>query len=94
MTMPDGSTAAPSYGAGLARYLRRSDVMVIEVDRPNRAEHGRRTRVSGTRHELPARRTLCRRSREPGAPQVLKVDLVRHHVTGGAHAARLTSRSL
>lgn len=39
------------------------------------AEHGSRTRVSGTRHELSGRRTPCRRPRGAGTPQVMKVDL-------------------
>lgn len=36
-----GVEGTGSYGAGLARYLRRADVEVIEVDRPNRAERRR-----------------------------------------------------
>ena len=37
-----GVEGTGSYGAGLARFLRRADVAVIEVDRPNRAERRRR----------------------------------------------------
>ena len=37
-----GVEGTGSYGAGLARFLRRADVEVIEVDRPNRAERRRR----------------------------------------------------
>jgi len=36
-----GVEGTGSYGAGLARFLRRADVAVIEVDRPNRAERRR-----------------------------------------------------
>ena len=36
-----GVEGTGSYGAGLARYLRRANVDVIEVDRPNRAERRR-----------------------------------------------------
>ena len=36
-----GVEGTGSYGAGLARYLRRSGVKVIEVDRPNRAARRR-----------------------------------------------------
>jgi transposase len=36
-----GVEGTGSYGAGLARFLRRADVEVIEVDRPNRAERRR-----------------------------------------------------
>ena len=36
-----GVEGTGSYGAGLARYLRRADIEVIEVDRPNRAERRR-----------------------------------------------------
>jgi transposase len=45
-----GVEGTGSYGAGLARYLRRADVAVIEVDRPNRAERRR----SGTSDPLDA----------------------------------------
>ena len=36
-----GVEGTGSYGAGLARFLRRADLEVIEVDRPNRAERRR-----------------------------------------------------
>ena len=36
-----GVEGTGSYGAGLARFLRRAEVDVIEVDRPNRAERRR-----------------------------------------------------
>jgi transposase len=37
-----GVEGTGSYGAGLARYLRRSGVEVLEVDRPNRQERRRK----------------------------------------------------
>lgn len=37
-----GVEGTGSYGAGLARYLRRSGVDVVEVDRPNRQERRRK----------------------------------------------------
>jgi transposase len=37
-----GVEGTGSYGAGLARYLRRAGVDVVEVDRPNRQERRRR----------------------------------------------------
>src|ERR1700683_4150721 len=36
-----GMEGTGSYGAGLARYLQRQGIIVIEVDRPNRAERRR-----------------------------------------------------
>ena len=36
-----GVEGTGSYGAGVVRFLRRADVEVIEVDRPNRAERRR-----------------------------------------------------
>jgi len=36
-----GVEGTGSYGAGLARFLRRGSIEVIEVDRPNRAERRR-----------------------------------------------------
>jgi hypothetical protein len=35
-----GVEGTGSYGAGLSNFLRRADVVVIEVDRPNRANAG------------------------------------------------------
>ena len=49
-----GVEGTGSYGAGLARFLRRADVEVIEVDRPNRAERRR----SGKSDPLDAVRRL------------------------------------
>ena len=37
-----GVEGTGSYGAGLARYLRRAGVEVLEVDRPNRQERRRK----------------------------------------------------
>jgi transposase len=37
-----GVEGTGSYGAGLARYLRRAGVDVVEVDRPNRQERRRK----------------------------------------------------
>ena len=54
-----GVEGTGSYGAGLARYLRRVGVEVIEVDRPNRAEAPAQRQVRSPR----------RRRGRPGRPQ-------------------------
>ena len=57
-----GVEGTGSYGAGLARFLRRADVEVIEVDRPNRAERRRSRQVRSPRR----RRSGSSRPRWPG----------------------------
>src|SRR5439155_10570291 len=42
MVVRVGVEGTGSYGAGLARYLRRAGVEVVEVDRPNRQERRRK----------------------------------------------------
>jgi transposase len=60
-----GVEGTGSYGAGLARYLRRADIAVIEVDRPNRAERRRSGKsdpldaVEAARAALGGRAHLC-----------------------------------
>ena len=73
-----GVEGTGSYGAGLARYLRRVGVEVIEVDRPNRDERRRSGKsdpldaVEAARAALSGRATGSPKSRD-GAVEAIRV---------------------
>jgi transposase len=76
-----GVEGTGSYGAGLARYLRRMGVQVIEVDRPNRDERRRSGKsdpldaVEAARAALSGRATGSPKSRD-GAVEAIRVLVV------------------
>ena len=76
-----GVEGTGSYGAGLARFLRRADVEVIEVDRPNRAERRRSGKsdpldaVEAARAALGGRATSISKSKD-GAVEAIRVLVV------------------
>jgi hypothetical protein len=57
-----GVEGTGSYGAALARYLRRAGVRVIEVNRPDRAARRRRGKTDTVDAEAAARAVLDRRA--------------------------------
>jgi len=76
-----GVEGTGSYGAGLARFLRRADVEVIEVDRPNRAEHRRSGKSDPLDAVEAARATLGGRAKsisksKDGAVEAIRVLVV------------------
>ena len=76
-----GVEGTGSYGSGLARYLRRSGVKVIEVDRPDRQKRRRTGKsdpidaVEAARAALGGRATGCPKSRD-GAVEAIRVLVV------------------
>ena len=76
-----GVEGTGSYRAGLARYLRRAGVEVIEVDRPNRAEHRRSGKsdpidaVEAARAALGGRAKSISKSKD-GAVEAIRVLVV------------------
>ena len=76
-----GVEGTGSYGAGLARFLRRADVEVIEVDRPNRAERRRSGKsdpldaVEAARAALGGRAKSISKSKD-GAVEAIRVLVV------------------
>jgi transposase len=76
-----GVEGTGSYGAGLARFLRRAHIEVIEVDRPNRAERRRSGKsdpldaVDAARAVMSGRATSISKS-EDGAVEAIRVLVV------------------
>ena len=76
-----GVEGTGSYGAGLARHLRRAGIRVIEVDRPNRDERRRSGKsdpldaVEAARAALSGRATGSPKSRD-GAVEAIRVLVV------------------
>ncbi len=76
-----GVEGTGSYGSGLARYLRRAGVRVIEVDRPNREERRRSGKsdpldaVEAARAALSGRASGSPKSRD-GAVEAIRVLVV------------------
>jgi transposase len=76
-----GVEGTGSYGAGLARFLRRAQVEVIEVDRPNRAERRRSGKSDPLDAVEAARAALGRRAKsiaksKDGAIEAIRVLVV------------------
>jgi transposase len=90
-----GVEGTGSYGAGLARFLRRSHIEVIEVDRPNRAERRRSGRsdpldaVEAARAALGGRATSISKSKD-GAVEAIRVLVVAKRSARGARIKALT----
>jgi len=90
-----GVEGTGSYGAGLARFLRRADVEVIEVDRPNRAERRRSGKsdpldaVEAARAALGGRAKSISKSRD-GAIEAIRVLVVAKRSARGARIKALT----
>jgi transposase len=90
-----GVEGTGSYGAGLARYLRRADVEVIEVDRPNRAERRRSGKsdpldaVEAARAALGGRAKSISKSKD-GAVEAIRVLVVAKRSARGARIKALT----
>ena len=87
-----GVEGTGSYGAGLARFLRRADVEVIEVDRPNRAERRRSGKsdpldaVEAARAALGGRAKKAVSKSKDGAVEAIRVLVVAKR---SARAARV-----
>jgi transposase len=90
-----GVEGTGSYGAGLARFLRRADVEVIEVDRPNRAERRRSGKsdpldaVEAARAALGGRAKSISKSKD-GAVEAIRVLIVAKRSARGARVKALT----
>jgi transposase len=90
-----GVEGTGSYGAGLARFLRRADLEVIEVDRPNRAERRRSGKsdpldaVEAARAALGGRAKSISKSKD-GAVEALRVLVVAKRSARGARVQALT----
>ena len=90
-----GVEGTGSYGAGLARYLRRAGVAVIEVDRPNRAERRRSGKsdpldaVEAARAALGGRAKSISKSKD-GAIEAIRVLVVAKRSARGARIKALT----
>jgi len=90
-----GVEGTGSYGAGLARFLRRADVEVIEVDRPNRAERRRSGKsdphdaVEAARAALGGRAQIISKSKD-GAIEAIRVLVVAKRSARGAWVKALT----
>jgi transposase len=90
-----GVEGTGSYGAGLARYLRRADVEVIEVDRPNRAERRRSGKsdpldaVEAARAALGGRAKSISKTKD-GAIEAIRVLVVAKRSARGARIKALT----
>jgi len=90
-----GVEGTGSYGAGLARFLRRADIEVIEVDRPNRAERRRSGKsdpldaVEAARAALGGRATSISKSRD-GAVEAIRVLVVAKRSARQARVKALT----
>jgi transposase len=89
-----GVEGTGSYGAGLARYLRRADVAVIEVDRPNRAERRRSGKsdpldaVEAARAALGGRAQSISKTKD-GAIEAIRVLVVAKRSARGARIRAL-----
>jgi transposase len=90
-----GVEGTGSYGAGLARFLRRADVKVIEVDRPNRAERRRSGKsdpldaVEAARAALGGRAKGISKSKD-GAVEAIRVLVVAKRSARQARVKALT----
>ena len=90
-----GVEGTGSYGAGLARFLRRAEVEVIEVDRPNRAERRRSGKSDPLDAVEAARAALSGRARgisksKDGAVEAIRVLVVAKRSARGARVKALT----
>jgi transposase len=89
-----GVEGTGSYGAGLARYLRRADIAVIEVDRPNRAERRRSGKsdpldaVEAARAALGGRAQSISKTKD-GAIEAIRVLVVAKRSARGARIKAL-----
>lgn len=72
-----GIEGTGSYGAGLSRFLRRHDVDVIEVDRPNREERRRSGKSDPLDAIEAARAALGRRAKTTPKARTGKVEAIR-----------------
>ncbi len=90
-----GVEGTGSYGAGLARFLRRAQVEVIEVDRPNRAERRRSGKsdpldaVEAARAALSGRAKGIAKSKD-GAIEAIRVLVVAKRSARGSRVKALT----
>jgi transposase len=90
-----GVEGTGSYGTGLARFLRRAQVEVIEVDRPNRAERRRSGKsdpldaVEAARAALGGRAKGIAKSRD-GAIEAIRVLVVAKRSARGFRVKALT----
>jgi transposase len=90
-----GVEGTGSYGAGLARFLRRAEVEVIEVDRPNRAERRRSGKsdpldaVEAARAALSGRAKGIAKSRD-GAVEAVRVLVVAKRSARGSRVKAVT----
>jgi transposase len=90
-----GVEGTGSYGAGLARFLRRAHIEVIEVDRPNRAERRRSGKsdpldaVEAARAALGGRARSISKSKD-GAVEAIRVLVVAKRSARGARIKALT----
>jgi transposase len=90
-----GVEGTGSYGAGLARFLRRAQVEVIEVDRPNRAERRRSGKSDPLDAVEAARAALGRRAKsiaksKDGAIEAIRVLVVAKRSARGSRVKALT----
>ncbi len=90
-----GVEGTGSYGSGLARYLRRAGVQVIEVDRPNREERRRSGKsdpldaIEAARAALSGRASASPKSRD-GAVEAIGVLVVAERSARQARVRALT----
>ena len=90
-----GMEGTGSYGAGLARYLRKAHVDVIEVDRPNQAERRRSGKsdpldaIEAARAALGGRATSISKSKD-GAVEAIRVLVVAKRSARQARVKALT----
>ena len=95
-TSPKSASRAPgSYGSGLARYLRRAGVEVLEVDRPDRQKRRRSGKsdpldaVEAARAALGGRAKGISKSKD-GAIEAIRVLVVAKRSARGARVKALT----
>jgi len=90
-----GVEGTGSYGTGLARFLRRAEVEVIEVDRPNRAERRRSGKsdpldaIEAARAALGGRAQSISKSKD-GAVEAIRVLVVAKRSARQARVKALT----
>ncbi len=90
-----GVEGTGSYGAGLARFLRKADIEVIEVDRPNRQERRRSGKSDPPDAVEAARAALIGRARsitksKDGAVEAIRVLVVAKRSARQARVKALT----
>jgi transposase len=90
-----GVEGSGSYGAGLSKYLRSAGVVVIEVDRPNRAERRRRGKsdpldaIEAARAALGGKAKSIAKSKD-GAVEAIRALMVAKRSARVARTAALT----